>query len=262
MPHIGTVATATQNASATSRAITIPSAVPTGRTLLIGCAWESGAGVLPTITSCVDSRSNTYTTTPDVSVNAGTTVSVAVLRGRITTALQAGDTITITLAVARTRWALQVDEFDDLSASPLDQTASNAPGSSTSLSTGTTSATTQADELVYAVFGFGSGRTVTLPGGWTGGAKVETSAGSSDRALQVIHKYVTSTGTQQGTLTLSSASTYAGAIATYKEAAAVASPISVRSGGSWVAATPHVLSGGAWVEATPHVLSGGAWVEL
>lgn len=48
-----------------------------------------------------------------------------------------------------------------------------------------------------------------------GGAKVETSAGSGDRALQVEHKYVNATGTYEASCALSSASTYAGAIATY-----------------------------------------------
>ncbi|HWB35991.1 MAG TPA: hypothetical protein VHA75_08200 [Rugosimonospora sp.] len=164
----------------------------------------------------VDTGGNTWTITPDVSANAGTTVAVAVLRARITTALDTGDTITVTISGdARGRWAMQADAFDDLDASPLDKTASNTPGSSASLSSGVTAATAQATELVYALFGFGANRTPTIPGGWTGGTKVETSAGSGDRGLQVIHKYVTSVGTQEGTLTLSSGSTYAGAIATY-----------------------------------------------
>jgi hypothetical protein len=218
--------TATAGASTNSLAITLTAGAAIGSTVLIGCCWESSTGVVPTISSVVDSRGNTYSTTPDVSVDAGTTLAVMILRGKVTTALLAGDTITVTVSGgARTRWCLQADAFDDLTATPLDQTASNAPGSSASLSTGTTAATTQANEQLYAVFGFGSGRTTTIPSGWSGTAKVETSAGISDRGMQVIYKTVTATGTQQGTLTLSSASTYGGIIGTYKNTVAPAPPV-------------------------------------
>ncbi|WP_141576110.1 hypothetical protein [Actinomadura sp. WMMA1423] len=133
--------------------------------------------------------------------------------------MQVGDTITVTVSGGtRSRWCLQADAFDDVDTSPLDQTQTtgNTAPSGTSLSTGSTATTAQAHELVYAIYGFGSGRTVTIPAGWTGGAKVETSAGSSDRALQVAWQYVNATGAQQGTLTLSSSSTYTAAVATYK----------------------------------------------
>ena len=217
MGHVRILATATVNAAATSRAITVPFAVPVGHTLIIACVWESASAAVPGISSVTDSRGNTYTTTPDASINAGTTVSCAILRGRITTALQVNDTITITIGSSRSRWAIEINQFDDIIASsPLDKTATNAPASTDHLSSGVTAATAQASEVAIAVFGFGGGRTVTDLGGWSGGAKVETSAGSTDRGLQVVHRYVSTTGTQEGTIIISSASTYAAAIATYK----------------------------------------------
>lgn len=216
MAHLGTIGTATASTSVDSLAITLTAGAPVGATVLVGLAWESAAGTVPTIASVVDSRGNTYTTTPDVSADAGTTVAVAVLRARVTGELLAGDTITVTISgETRSRWAAQADAYDDVDVAPLDKTASNTPGSDSALSSGVTSATSQAYELVYALFGFGGGRTVTLDPGWTGGPKVESSAGSGDRGLQVIHKYVTAVGTQEGTISLSSSSTYAGAIATY-----------------------------------------------
>jgi hypothetical protein len=216
MAHIAST-TKVENASTATSALTLTAAVSSGHTLLAAVCWEASGGAIPTINSVVDSRSNSWTTTPDVSVVAGTTLAVAILRARVTTALQVGDTITITLSAARTRWAWQVDEFDDVNAStPKDQTVSNAPGSSASLSTGTTSATAQNYELLYAVYGFGTGRTVTVPAGWSGGSQVATSAGSTDRAMQAAWKYSSTLGAQQGTLTLSTASTYAGALGTYK----------------------------------------------
>lgn len=218
MGHLGTIATGTLSTTSSSITLTLTAGAPVGATVLLGIAWDAPSpGGVPTISSVVDSRGNSWSTTPDMSVAAGTTVAVGGLRARVTTALVAGDTITVTISsAARGRWAAQADCFDDVNTSPLDKTATNAPSSSTALSTGVTAATVQATELVYCVFGFGGGRTVTIPAGWTGGPKVETSAGSGDRGLQVIHKYVSATGTQEGTLTLSTSSTYAGAIATYK----------------------------------------------
>jgi hypothetical protein len=208
--------TKVQNAGATAVSVTVTAAVVAGHTLFGAICWESTAGTVPTITSITDSRGNTWTTTPDVSVNAGTTLALAIIRARVTTALQAGDTITITISASRSRWAIQVDEFDDVNTAPLDKTASNAPGSAAALSSGVTAATTQAYELDYVALGFGTGRTVTIPSGWSGGAQVATSAGSTDRALQVIWRYTSGAGTQEGTLALSSASTYGGVIGTYK----------------------------------------------
>ncbi|MFD0853043.1 hypothetical protein ACFQ07_12460, partial [Actinomadura adrarensis] len=141
--------------------------------------------------------------------------------------MQVGDTITVTISGGtRSRWALQADAFDDVNVSPLDKTATtgNTAPASTNLTTGTTAATAQDDELVYAIFGFGADRTVTIPDGWNGGPKVETSADSADRGLQVIHRYVSAIGTQEGTLTLSTSSTYAAAIATYRATPVVGDP--------------------------------------
>jgi hypothetical protein len=216
-----------QNSSSSSVSITLSAGAAIGSTVLVAVVWESSAASVPTISAVTDSRSNTYSTTPDVSVNAGSTLAMAVLRTRVSTALQVGDTITVTISGgARTRWAMQADAFDDLKTSPLDRTVSNAPGSASSLSSGTTSTTQQSAELLYAAFGFGSGKTVTIPGGWTGSSKVETSAGSTDRALQVIWQYVDDEAAEQATLTINSSSTYGGVLATYKTTAALVAHVS------------------------------------
>jgi hypothetical protein len=121
----------------------------------------------------------------------------------------------------------QLDDFDDVNTTPLDASAHNDnPGSSASLSSGTTAATAQTYELSYAAFGFGlpAARTVTIPSGWAGSAQVATAAGSANRGLQAIWRYTAATGTQQGTITLDAASVYCGAIATYK-ATSTAPPV-------------------------------------
>jgi hypothetical protein len=223
--------TATQNSAATAVAVTLP-AIAAGNTLLIGVCWESSAGTVPTITSVVDTRGNTYTTTPDVSVDAGTTLAVATIRGTVSTAIQAGDTVTITVSVSRSRWAIQVDEFSGLTASPLDQVASNT-GSVGSLVSGTTPATAQAVEVAYAAFGLGTGRTLTLPDGWAGGAQVATSAGSADRALQTLWSFTSAAGAQSVTVGTSSSSTYAGVISTYRASASMNIQVAVTDGALW-----------------------------
>lgn len=224
MSHVRST-TKTENASATTSTLTFTTGVLAGHTLIGVVAWESSAASVPTISSIVDSRGNTWTTTPDVSINSDGTVAIAVIRARVTTAFQAGDTVTITISLSRSRWAWQVDEFDDINATTPKNVTATSSGSGTNLTTGTTSATAQAYELVYAAFGFPAGRSPTVPSGWSSsGSSVETSAGSSDRAALAAWKYTSATGTQAGSLTLASSGTWAGAIAAYK-ATSVSPPV-------------------------------------
>ncbi|GAA4226114.1 hypothetical protein GCM10022254_10030 [Actinomadura meridiana] len=220
MSHDALVGADTSTATTDTGVITVDSAVSTGKTVTAAVVWESGAGTIPTVSSVTDTRGNTWTVDKSAGGGGNATVATMIARARIATALQVGDTITIVIGENRVRWAMQADAFDDVDASPLDKTAANNnPGNSAALSSGVTAATAQAYELAVAVFGFGQGRTTTIPAGWSGTAKVETTAGSTDRALQVIYKYTAATGTQEGTLTLSSGSTYTGLIATYKATA-------------------------------------------
>lgn len=216
MAHLGVVGTAIQSSSADEVTLTLDQAVPVDATILLAIAWDSPSpGGVPTISSVTDTGGNSWSTTPDVSAHADVTVAVAILRTRVTTELDQGDTITVTIDDARGRWCMQADAFDDIVASPLDETTSN-DDSSSALSTGTTGTTSTPHQLLYAVFGFGGGRDVTVPEGWTGADKLETSAGSGNRALQVTHRYVAATGAYEATLTLSTSSTYAAAMGTYE----------------------------------------------
>jgi hypothetical protein len=217
MPHAALIGTGVVNANNTVGAVTLTSAVPAGYTVCGAIAWESAAASIPTISSVVDSRGNSWSADILAGGAGNATAACGIFQARITTALQVGDTITVTLSASRSRWAMQYDSFDDLLVSPLDKTAHNDnPGSSASLDTGTTASTTQPYELVYGAFGFNSARTATIPAGWFGTAQVNTSAGSSDRAVQAIYRYTAATGTQQGTATLDTAGIYAACAATYK----------------------------------------------
>lgn len=202
----------------TEGVLTLGSAVPAGDTVLGAMCWSQDSTSVPTVSSIVDSRGNTYVI--DKSAGAGnSTASCAIFRGTVTTALQAGDTITVTIESGRQRWILQADHVSGLLTDPLDQTAANDTGSSANLSTGTTSTTTQADEFLYAAFGFGRGSSQNISGvgsGWTATAQVNTTSPSVMRGLQVAYRTVSATGAQEGTATATGTTSYSGCIATYK----------------------------------------------
>ncbi|GGV34277.1 hypothetical protein GCM10010182_67720 [Actinomadura cremea] len=217
MGHVARIGTGVASASSSTGTITLTAGAAVDEAVVVGVVWESGAGTIPTITSVVDSSGNTYMVDRTAGGSGNATAAVALARAGVTSALDPGDTITVTISGGtRARWALVAESFDDVAASPLDKTAATDNGNSGSLTSGVTSTTTQAAELCVAVFGFGQGRTVTIPDGWSGGAKVESAAGSSDRAVQLIYRYVSVTGAQEGTLGISPSGVYAGLIATYK----------------------------------------------
>lgn len=239
MGHVARIGTGTVSSGSSTGAITLTAGAAIGETVVVGLGWESGVGAIPTITSVVDDAGNTYTVDRTAGGAGNSTVAVALARAGVTSALDVGDTITVTISGGtRARWALVAESFDDVAASsPLDKTAAVDNGNDSSLTSGTTAATTQADELLVALWGFGQGRTVTIPDGWSGGAKVESAAGSSDRAVQLIYRYVTSTGTQEGTLGIAPSGVYAGLIATYRVDAPSASGSGEVSGVGTLSAT-------------------------
>jgi hypothetical protein len=220
MPHVATIGTATGTSSVSTLSVTLTAGALAGHTVIGAVAWESSAGTVPTISSVTDSRGNTWTTTPDVAAggNSNVTAAVVLIRARITTALQVGDTVTVTITGGtRSRWLIQLDDFNDVNTSPLDKTQhADNPTASASLATGSTAATAQAYELAVAAFAYGGTHAApTVPSGWTGATQL-TAGSTTIRNLMVVWKYTSSTGTQQGTLTIDSSAAYCGAIATYK----------------------------------------------
>ncbi|TDB88362.1 hypothetical protein E1264_11820 [Actinomadura sp. KC216] len=218
MAHEGRLGTATVEASNTVGAVTVGQAVAAGRTVLGAVVWSQDNTTIPSISSVTDSRGNTYAVDEDAG-SGNSTASCAIFRGRVTTPLQVGDTITVTIGAGRQRWCLQANAFDDVIVSPLDRTQANDnPGSSSSLSTGTTAVTQQARELAYGVYGFGRGsdQNITATGGWNADAQVNTVSASTKRGLQVAWIYLNSTAAVEGTATTSAPTTYSGCVATYR----------------------------------------------
>lgn len=224
MALIGTIGSNTyQGTGVRSLEVTLTSSLSTGRTIIGALATEDAAAATPNLT-ITDTRGNTYTV--DRQVNNSGTITVSIFSARVTSALSAGDKITFTVPggdPSRTRWLATVQAFDDIIAGTrVDKTASNATSGS-SLSSGTTAATTDPTELVFAAFGMGV-RTFTPGSGFTASAQVATSVGSGDRALNTEWQYVAITGPQTATATLNSSSTYAGAVVTYKASSANQAP--------------------------------------
>jgi hypothetical protein len=216
------VGTNTVIVSQTTGAVTPLVGIPAGQRLIGACCWENSALAPPTVSGITDTKGNTYSAGMIVSAGTGnTTIAVGIfMSDPLTTALTTGDSITVTVSVSRSRWALQWDAFDDLLSVPappdqLSQNDNSASSASGTPSTGPTSDLAQNYNLAYAAIGFGVGRTITITPPWQGSASVETAAGSTNRALQVIYQYTGTNAPVTGQIGIVTSSVYAAAMATF-----------------------------------------------
>jgi len=218
MPHIATPVAGSSGASTASvsgLSFSFLSAVPTGHTL-IGAVNVTENTTQPGVT-VTDSKGNTYTV--DGEVTSGTTDVTVVFSTLVTTALTTSDTITVTFSDTHTRWAISVEEFDDILSARLDQTATGS-GVGTAMTTSATGTTTAANELVFGGFGFTtpSGKTFTPQAGFSNSAIQGTTVGTADRAVCNEWRYINTIGAQTVSATLNVSSTWAAVAATYKVA--------------------------------------------
>lgn len=142
----------------------------------------------------------------------------------------AGESSTVTINIGGTTTAeLIVAEVSGLTASPLDQTVSNNPGSnSTTISTGTTGTTAQANEIAFAACSYNdSPGTAGLVTSWSngfveiplaGGVKgIQGTGAAMDTWLGVGYKVLSAVGTVESTATLAGqGGRPIGLMATYK----------------------------------------------
>lgn len=223
MAYVGLVATGTASTSTLTASATVNMPVPAGQTVLGGCVWESAAGSIPAGISVGDTRGNAWTVDSSAGGASNVTDACAQFRARITTALQAGDSITVSITTAtRSVWAMQFDAFDDITAASVDQTAAptnNAAG--TAMSVGPTGTLTQVYELAYGVFGFNGARTSSVSPPWSGSAQVTGGSGTL-RAIQCVYQYTNATTALTSAASQSSSSVYCGTLVTYKATATAA----------------------------------------
>lgn len=208
---------ATSTTTGTSFDIPVSKTVQIGHTLLVSVVVDDPAisSVAP-VMSATDTQGNTYTM--DAQGYRDDTLAVTILSCYVTDALTPSDTITITSDTVRGRWAATVAEFDNIHQNSFDVAASMNGNPSTNLVSGTTVATENQVEVVFASFGFGMGSSPTFSAGahyQQAGSQQGTTFGSSDRGVAAEYRIYTASATHEATATLTSASGYAGAIATY-----------------------------------------------
>ena len=211
-------AVTTTTASTISLAVT--AAAPVGSTVVVAAGQTD-----TTLSSLTDSRGNSYTVDRSTVTNGSDAdARVAIGSARLTTALQAGDTITATFAAnTKSVRVISAAAFSGLATTGwADQSATNTTGSGTSLTSGTSPTTTNHTELVIGAFGTAAATTgtFTASNGFTA-ANTNTALNtghvqSDDLGVHLAWKVVTTTGTQQATGSLTISGAYAGALQTYK----------------------------------------------
>jgi hypothetical protein len=184
------------------------------------------SGAADTISSIADDKGNTW--------NLAVSVAASTRKTYIYYAMNAAagaTTVTVTYTAGQfpdTHYFIR--EYSGIATtSALDKTASNSNGTgyTDSHSTGTTAATTQANELVVAAVGSDANGdpTYTAP---TGYADFESQGGQTYTWGACDDKIVSATGTQTATFGSTAYVNSQGAIATFKEAAAAGQPTAKR----------------------------------
>ncbi len=218
--YIGDIGSAqTKASSGTSLTVTTNAAVAAGDDILVTFAADPAA----TVSSVTDSASNTYNKVVDIT-NSGN-VRTIILAAYNVNALPGGSTITINHASVTARAAV-VSVFRGLAnSSVLDQTHTGT-GSSNPVSSGATSATTQANELLIGAVGL-EGPNYDAPSVWqnsfTYGPRLGTNYGSGsgggdgDITAQMGWRIVAATGAYTAQITnLNTTRDWAAAIVTFK----------------------------------------------
>jgi hypothetical protein len=212
------------NATASGAAQTQSVTCAAGNTLIVG-ASVSGLGVTNAITTTDNAGNSWSRVTAASNFSSSGAACLDLWYAPITT----GGTITLTFSFSGSHlFNAWIREYSGLlTASPLDQ-AKTAKGTGLALSSGASSATTQADELVVCLGITDDGSNTYSVGSGFGNLVQQQlvltgSGGIYDTAFE--DQIVSATGAQTGTFTASpSSTTWACSIATFKAAAAPAAP--------------------------------------
>jgi hypothetical protein len=183
---------------------------------LILLASNTGGSIV--VSSVTDTKGNTWQID---STQANTSVaSTSIASVYLTTALTTSDTITVTLSGTGTFRGGLLEEYSGLTTTSWkDVNAGNTGADSTSMTTGTTAATGQANELTIEAFCLQATAT-----SFTKDTNYSNFTTQIDGRMGGAYRILTSIGTQNATGAFGNTGTnWAGAIATYK-AAATTSP--------------------------------------
>jgi hypothetical protein len=266
---IGYVAEAAGSASTTSSTsftLNYLKAVPAGHTVLMAIAVDGpvGSDVAPSFTLIKDSKNNTYTV--DAIAYRTSTVGTVIASCNLTTPVTTSDTITITSADTRGRWAVSAAEFDNIHLNGLDVTAHNDnPVAGNPSTSGTTTTSQNQVEVVFASFGFGTSNANTLAPGTNflqAGTQRQTGTTSGHRAISSEYRIYTAAAAQTATATLTPTIGYSAAIATYAADLIVDSVPTANAGSNrTVAAFDTVTLDGTGSTDTDGNVTGYSWAQ-
>lgn len=209
--QIGTVSN-TSGVTQNSMSLAVSNPVPPGDTVVIGVGVQNNVSVV----SAADSRGNTYTvnTTRQYMGATGGKSTTALISARLTTGLQPGDTITVTLSQGNT-WGFVAEQWSGLSSFDRNGGADSAGAQTSTASVSTDGATTTIPEAVFAVT-----MTTGWPGlaagpGYTETADLQLMNGTTKRELAFEYRLVAAAGVQTASFALSKKQYWVAAIATY-----------------------------------------------
>ena len=256
--YIGDVGRAQSKTAGTSLAVTTNAAVAAGDDILVAfAADEEGA-----VGSVVDTVGNTYVQAATVTNDpTGTAAGVRtqLYAAYNVTAVPSGSTITINHASVTARSAV-ASAFRGLDSSAVLDKTSTGTGASTSPSSGATSTTTQADELLIGAVG-AEGPNVDAPGVWansfTDGPRLGTSYGAAsgdatDITVGLGWRIVGATGGYTAARSIGTSRDWAAAIATFKADYRLTVAVDPAGGATTVPAVGvHTYPKGAVVSVTP-----------
>ena len=236
----------TNTTNNTTAAVTTVGACTAGNLLLYLFVCQSGATL-----SSVSGGGATWTITENPVNGASVCVAIAwaIVPGG---GIADSTTITGTVSANNTRKCMALVEIGvdggwSWPASPVDKHTNATGSSTTTFSSGTTAATTQADELVICAFGnagnctaftAGTGYTVAPYNSNTG--LLVVSAGSTPRSLLAEFKIVSATGAQGDVSTnavTTTAGTFAGAVVTFAPTGATGNTFTKAGTGAFGPAT-------------------------
>lgn len=210
-------ASSSQDNADTTIELTLSSAPTTGNFLVALVLNEDAA-----TTAMSDAAGNTWTR-----VVAGAARAPSFYWAKVVNAMTTSTQVVITKTNAGDRpttW--QIVEVSGLADSPFDVSATNS-GTGTSMPSGTTAATAQADEIAIAVWSMDdNAKTFTLDATYTTvGARVNDAGGGGDMTSDAGYKVLSATGAQTATSTRSAgAVAWKSAIAVFKAASGAAAP--------------------------------------
>ena len=220
--HLGTV-TSQILATTASQTLTLPGGtnLPVGTFVHVGIAYFTG--VARVVTSFANSKGNTWA----IANAAAATRRCEHITAVLTTALIAGDTLTIVYSgIPGQRLIWQVDAFSGVSPHTVDTEITGTAASGTAVSSGSTATTAQADELLIGGALILPGTTPAVAGdftitpalGYTALPFVGTSESGNNVGFWQGYRIVSATGAYSYGGTQSASRAWRASLGTYRKA--------------------------------------------